>query len=655
MPPVAVCPAASFRAASTPCAARAARFPCSATTLALPLHRFGPVGLISTANSLRRPARVAPGTRARGPARAPRASGNGSGAPSARPEYVPNSISDPNYVRIFDTTLRDGEQSPGCTLTIKEKLDIARGLARLGVDIIEAGFPIASPDDFAAVEQIAKEVGNEVTADGHTPVICGLSRTKFPDLERAWDAVKHAKKPRVHTFIATSEIHMKFKLKMTPDEVVENAVAAVSHLRSLGCEDIEFSPEDAGRSEPEFLYRILGAVIEAGATTINIPDTTGWNLPHEFGCLIAAIKANTPGVENAIISTHCQNDLGLSTANSLSGAMNGARQIECTINGIGERAGNASLEEVVMAIALKGDRQMGGLRTGISPVHIWPLSRMVSDYSGMAVQPHKAIVGANAFAHESGIHQDGMLKNKETYEIMSPETIGLNRVDGVGLTFGKHSGRHALGSRLKELGFSTLDKHELDTIFVRFKDLADKKKGITDEDLIALVSDEQQQGTVVWQLEDLQVVCGTLELPTATVRLTGPDGLKHIASGIGTGPVDASYKAVDSLVKVPCDLRDYSITSVTAGIDALATTKVVIAPSAKAAGKLTAQGRTYDRTFTGMGADDDIVVASTRAYISALNKVITHLKAQQETMDAMSTVSGSIDESVAPPASAAKA
>lgn len=275
-------------------------------------------------------------------------------ASKTRPEYIPNRIDDPNYVRIFDTTLRDGEQSPGATLTSKEKLDIARQLAKLGVDIIEAGFPIASPDDFEAVRTIAMEVGNDVQPDGYVPVICGLSRTKIPDLERAWDAVRHAKKPRVHTFIATSEIHMQYKLKMTRDQVIENAVNAVKHLKSLGCNDIEFSPEDAGRSDPDFLYQVLGEVIKAGATTLNIPDTTGWNLPHEFGGLIAAIKKNTPGADSVIISTHCQNDLGLSTANSLAGAQNGARQIECTINGIGERAGNASLEEVVMAIALRG-------------------------------------------------------------------------------------------------------------------------------------------------------------------------------------------------------------------------------------------------------------------------------------------------------------
>jgi len=303
-----------------------------------------------------------------------------------RPEYVPGHIADPEYVRVFDTTLRDGEQSPGATLTSKEKLDIARQLAKLGVDVIEAGFPVASQGDFEAVRAIAMEVGNTVAEDGYVPVICGLSRTKLTDLERAWEAVKYAARPRVHTFIATSQVHMQYKLRMTEDEVVANAVAAVRHLRSLGCSDIEFSPEDAGRSELPFLHRILGEVIAAGATTLNIPDTTGWNLPHEFANLIADLRANVPGAEGVVFSTHCQNDLGLSTANSLAGAMAGARQIECTINGIGERAGNASLEEVVMAIALRGDAQMGGLFTAINPVHITPTSKMVVRMEGLAVE-----------------------------------------------------------------------------------------------------------------------------------------------------------------------------------------------------------------------------------------------------------------------------
>nr|GMD20757.1 2-isopropylmalate synthase B [Ipomoea batatas] len=320
-----------------------------------------------------------------------------------RPDYVPNRISDPNYVRVFDTTLRDGEQSPGATMTTKEKLDVARQLAKLGVDIIEAGFPAASEADFEAVRLIAQEVGN---GEGeHVPVICGLSRCNQRDIDRAWEAVKDAKKPRVHTFIATSEIHMKFKLNMTREQVVEKATSMVAYARSLGCSDVEFSPEDAGRSDREFLYHILGEVIKAGATTLNIPDTVGYTLPTEFGQLIADIKVNTPGIENVIISTHCQNDLGLSTANTLAGAYAGARQVEVTINGIGERAGNASLEEVVMALKCRGEQVLGGLYTGINTQHIIMASKMVEEYTGLLVQPHKAIVGANAFAHESGIHQ----------------------------------------------------------------------------------------------------------------------------------------------------------------------------------------------------------------------------------------------------------
>jgi 2-isopropylmalate synthase len=554
--------------------------------------------------------------------------GDSTPAQRKRPEYIPNRIDDPDYVRIFDTTLRDGEQSPGATLTSKEKLEIARQLSKLGVDIIEAGFPVASPDDFEAVRAISKDVGNVVDSDGYVPVICGLSRTRELDLTTAWDAVRHARRPRVHTFIATSEIHMKHKLRMTPSQVIENAVNAVRLLRSYGCEDIEFSPEDAGRSDPNFLYEVLGAVIEAGATTLNIPDTTGWNVPHEFQTLIAGIKANTPGAGNVIISTHCQNDLGLSTANSLAGAMGGARQIECTINGIGERAGNASLEEVVMAIALRGKDQMGGLWTGMRPVHISATSKMVSDYSGMMIQPHKAIVGANAFAHESGIHQDGMLKSRDTYEIMSPETIGLAREDEAGIVMGKHSGRHALGSRLKQLGYDLSDEN-LNDVFVRFKNLADKKKNITDDDVLALVGDEVHQPTTIWNLEGLQVVCGSLGLPSATVKMTGPDGITLTATSIGTGPVDAAYKAIDTLVRVPAELIDYSVNSVTEGIEALAHTRVVIKPGGDA-GRAGASVQNYKgdvtlRSFSGSGADEDIVSSSARAYVSALNKMIGYV------------------------------
>jgi 2-isopropylmalate synthase len=491
-----------------------------------------------------------------------------------RPLYTPGRISDPDYVRIFDTTLRDGEQSPGATLTSNEKLEIARMLAKLGVDIIEAGFPIASPDDFDGVKQIADIVGNEVFEDGYVPVICGLSRANEKDIQRAWDAVKSAKRPRVHTFIATSKIHMESKLNKTPEEVVEIAVKAVAFARSLGCEDIEFSPEDAGRSDPEFLYHILSKVIEAGATTLNIPDTTGWNMPWEFGSLIEQLRANVAGAENVIFSTHCQNDLGLATANSLAGAKNGARQLECTINGIGERAGNASLEEIVMALALKGDTHFSGgpgtgrLYTAINPVHITPTSKMVAEYTGMKCQPHKAIVGANAFQHESGIHQDGMIKNKGTYEIMTPESIGLMRGEsqsGAGIVLGKHSGRNAVGTRLRELGYD-LDPDKLNAIFARFKQVAERKKGgLEDEDLEALVSDSTLMP--LWEVTGLQVTTGMSGMPTATVKMRGPDFVERYVAATGTGPVDAVYKAIDQIMGVKVNLETYEMQGVTEGIE----------------------------------------------------------------------------------------
>jgi 2-isopropylmalate synthase len=494
----------------------------------------------------------------------------------SRPVYYPGRIDDPDYVRIFDTTLRDGEQSPGATLTSNEKLEIAQNLAKLGVDIIEAGFPIASPDDFSAVKQIADIVGNEVYEDGYVPVICGLSRANERDIQVAWDAVKGAKRPRVHTFIATSPIHMVAKLNKTPDEVVEIAVNAVKFAKSLGCNDIEFSPEDAGRSDPEFLYRILSEVIKAGATTLNIPDTTGWNMPWEFGGLIKMLRENVVGAENVIFSTHCQNDLGLATANSLAGALNGARQLECTINGIGERAGNASLEEVVMSLALKGGTHFSGgpgtgkLYTAVNPVYITPTSKMVSEYTGMACQPHKAIVGANAFQHESGIHQDGMIKNKSTYEIMTPESIGLMRGEqqsGAGIVLGKHSGRNAVGTRLKELGFD-LDVDKLNAVFTRFKQVAERKKGgLEDDDLEALVIDQAGLNNQLWMVTGLQVATGMSGIPTATVKMLGPDGVERYVACTGTGPVDAVYKAIDQIMGVSVKLETYQLNSVTEGIE----------------------------------------------------------------------------------------
>mmetsp|Transcript_26483 Transcript_26483/g.57559 ORF Transcript_26483/g.57559 Transcript_26483/m.57559 type:complete len:660 (-) Transcript_26483:335-2314(-) len=547
------------------------------------------------------------------------AEGNGNGAAPTkpkRPEYIPNRIDDPNYVRIFDTTLRDGEQSPGATLTSKEKLDIAKQLKKLGVDIIEAGFPAASPDDHAAVSEIAKTVGNDVDEDGYVPVICGLSRANKKDIDASWSAVKHAKRPRIHTFIATSKIHMEYKLKKTEDQVVALAVEAVKYCRSLGCTDIEFSPEDAGRSEPEFLYRILGEVIKAGATTINIPDTVGITIPDEFGDLIAKIKANTPGADDVVISTHCQNDLGLSTGNSLAGAVNGARQIECTINGIGERAGNASLEEVAVALDLRGQDHMNGLFTGLSIEHISLTSRMVAEYTGMAVQPHKAIVGQNAFAHESGIHQDGMLKNKTTYEIIEPERVGIVRKDSAGIFLGKHSGRHALKTRLETLGVS-LEGDELMEVFNRFKLVAEAKGGgVQDEDLFAILSDELYQPAELWHLEELQVVSGRT-MPTATVKLVGPDGMPKVFCSVGTGPVDAAYKAVDMAMQIPVELLHFEMNSVTEGIDALAITKVIIR---QANSELE-----VERKFQGSAADTDVIASSVKAYIHALNKLIDYV------------------------------
>eukprot|EP00536_Pseudo-nitzschia_multiseries_P003365 jgi/Psemu1/236620/estExt_Genewise1.C_510098 len=557
-------------------------------------------------------------------------------ARKSRPKYIPGEIPDPDYVRIFDTTLRDGEQSPGATLTSQEKLEIARNLAKLGVDIIEAGFPIASPDDFAAVKQIADIVGNEVFEDGYVPVVCGLSRANPKDIERAWDAVKGAKLPRIHTFIATSPIHMETKLNKTPDEVVEIAVNAVTFAKSLGCDDIEFSPEDAGRSDPEFLYRILSEVIKVGATTLNIPDTTGWNMPWEFGDLISKLRENVEGADKVVFSTHCQNDLGLATANSLAGAKNGARQLECTINGIGERAGNASLEEIVMSLALKGETHFDGsqgsgkLYTAVNPVHITATSKMVSEYTGMICQPHKAIVGVNAFQHESGIHQDGMIKNKSTYEIMTPESIGLMRGDaqsGAGIVLGKHSGRNAVGTRLKELGYD-LDMDKLNSVFQRFKQVAEKKKGgLEDEELESLVWDQSDTPNALWKISGLQVTTGMSGVPTATVKMIGPDMVERFVATTGTGPVDAVYKAIDLIMGVSVDLETYALSAVNEGIDAMAVTRVTIAPKEGGPNDSLSihsqSGNLEARKFSGSGSDTDIMTSSARAYVSALNKLLT--------------------------------
>lgn len=522
-----------------------------------------------------------------------------------------------NYVHIFDTTLRDGEQSPGATLTSAEKLEIARALARLGVDVMEAGFPAASPDDLEGVRRIAVEVGNMAGPSGQPPIICGLARAASSDIDKAWQAVQFAARPRLHTFLATSVIHMKHKLRMDPEEVVDRVREMVSYAKGY-CDDVEFSPEDAGRSNPEFLYLVLGEAIKAGATTLNIPDTVGYTTPNEFGSLIAGIMANTPGIENAIVSVHCHDDLGLATANTLAGLAAGARQAEVTINGIGERAGNTSLEEVVMALQTR--RPAYNLETGIDSTQITRVSRMVSNYTGIPVQPNKAIVGANAFAHEAGIHQDGMLKHHETYEIMRPEMVGLQRSS---LVLGKHSGRHALKVRLSEMGYELTDE-ELREAFERFKDLADKKKTITDADLAALITDQLYQPREVFTLEGLQVACGTMGMPTATVRLTGPDGTEYVEAAIGTGPVDATYKAIDNIVQMPNCLLEFAVRAVTEGIDAIGEVTVRLeAENGNVHQRTSPQsGLIQPRTFGGHGADTDIIVASAKAYLSAINKLL---------------------------------
>ena len=525
-------------------------------------------------------------------------------------------VQNSDYVRIFDTTLRDGEQSPGATMTSEEKLKVAATLARLGVDIIEAGFPAASPDDLAAVQKIGATTGcsgGAATPSGRPPVITGLARATKGDIDKAWEAVKTAERPRIHTFLATSDIHMKHKLRMTRPEVVARVGEMVAYAAAL-CDNVEFSPEDGGRSDPEFLYEVLGVAIAAGATTLNIPDTVGYTMPEEFGALIAGIIANTPGIEKAIVSTHCHNDLGLATANSLAGIRAGARQVEVAINGIGERAGNTSLEEVVMALHTR--RPFYNLSTGIDTTQIMRASKLVSACTGIHVQPNKAIVGANAFAHEAGIHQDGMLKHETTYEIMRPETVGAAKSL---LVLGKHSGRHAVRSRLTELGYQLSDE-DLGRAFKCFKLLAEKKKSIIDADLEALIADELYRPEEIWKLDGIQVACGTMGMPTATVRLLGPDDQLSTCAAIGTGPVDAALQAIREIVDVEIRLVELSVQSVTAGIDALGGVTVKVqAPNPDTGDPLERDG---SRTYVGYGANTDIVVASAKAYLAGVNKVL---------------------------------
>lgn len=506
-----------------------------------------------------------------------------------------------DYVRIFDTTLRDGEQSPGATLTSAEKLEIARQLARLGVDIIEAGFPAASPDDLAAVQRIAREVG---TPDG--PIICGLARAVESDIRTCWEGVKDAAKPRIHTFLGTSDIHLQYQTGLTRDQALDVIRKSVTLARSL-CEDVEFSPMDAGRTDMEFLIKACAAAVECGATTLNIPDTVGYVTPEEWYETLHTLITETPGAgpgSGVTWSVHCHNDLGLATANTLAGVLAGARQVEVTINGIGERAGNTSLEEVVMALRTRP--QFYHVDTRANTREIMKTSRMVSNYTGLSVQANKAIVGKNAFAHEAGIHQDGVLKHHSTYEIMRPEDVGLAHSD---LVLGKHSGRHALRARLRELGYDISDE-ELAEVFKRFKDLADAKKTVTDADLEALVADQVQGPHEFFKLIDIQVTSGTMGMPTATVKLESGDGTRVVHAAVGTGPVDASFRAVDAVVQAPNTLLEYSVHSVTEGIDAVGEVTVRISP------------KDDTRSFGGYGADDDIIVASVRAYLAALNRMI---------------------------------
>ncbi|HUE75978.1 MAG TPA: 2-isopropylmalate synthase [Chloroflexota bacterium] len=507
-------------------------------------------------------------------------------------------------VQIFDTTLRDGEQSPGATLNVEEKLEIAHQLARLGVDIVEAGFPITSQGDFDAVQLIAREVRG-VT-------IAGLARALPADIDRAWEAVRDADAPRIHVFVSASDIHLQHQMRKSRDQVLEMVSAMVSRAKGY-LSDVEFSPMDATRAEHEYLFEMLSLAVEAGATTLNIPDTVGYTTPDEFYRLIQEIFQRVRGIEKTVISVHCHNDLGMAVANSLAAVQGGARQIECTINGIGERAGNAALEEIVMAIKTRPDAY-GGVATGVDTTQIYKTSRLVSSRTGIIVQPNKAIVGSNAFAHESGIHQDGVLKERSTYEIMEAKSVGL--VEST-LVLGKHSGRHAFKARLEDLGFH-LSPEELNRAFLRFKDLADKKKDVSDRDIEALISDEVKPSTDLYRLDHIQVSCGDHLIPTATVRIITPDGRVLTETSTGTGPVDAVYRAIDRVVPVEGRLTEYVVQAVTAGIDAL--------------GEVTVRVEAGDsRTFNGHAANTDVIVASARAYMSALNRVLLHRQQQRET------------------------
>lgn len=495
-----------------------------------------------------------------------------------------------NRVYLFDTTLRDGEQSPGVSLNAEEKLEIALQLARLGVDIIEAGFPVSSPGDFKAVKRIADAVKG--------PVIAGLCRASRSDIDRTWEALKGAENPRIHTFLATSPIHLKYKLHKSRDEVLVQAVEAIKYAKRY-CSDVEFSAEDASRSDPDYLALVVQKVIEAGATTVNLPDTVGYAIPEEFGLFIRNIMSKVPNVDQAVISVHCHDDLGMAVANSLAGILNGARQVECAVNGIGERAGNASLEEIIMALYTR--KAFYEKQIKINYGEIYRTSRLVSSLTGMSVQPNKAIIGKNAFLHESGIHQDGVLKDRSTYEIMSPELIGLSQSN---LVLGKHSGRHAFKDHMEELGYF-LDEEEMEKAFMGFKEIADKKKQVTNDDLEALVKDRVWAIPERFSLAYLHVSAGTAVVPTATVKLQ-IDHMTFEAAATGDGPVDAGCKAVDRITDIYGHMLDYKLNAIGSGKDAL--------------GEVLSRIEIAGNIYNGRGLSTDIIEASVKSYINAINK-----------------------------------
>jgi 2-isopropylmalate synthase len=508
---------------------------------------------------------------------------------------------DPNRVLIFDTTLRDGEQSPGISLNTAEKLEIAHQLARLGVDVIEAGFPITSPGDFEAVQAIAREVEG--------PIVAGLARTHVQDIDAAWNAVRDAARPRIHTFISTSDIHIRHQLQTTREDVQGQARAAVAHARQY-CEDVEFSPMDATRADVEFTAEVCAIAVQEGATTVNIPDTVGYTMPAEYTAYLNRLYELVPGLRDVVVSVHCHDDLGLAVANSFAGVLAGARQVECAVNGIGERAGNASLEEIVMLLHTRGEA-VGGLHSGCNTREIARTSRLVARLTGYAVQPNKAIVGRNAFAHESGIHQDGVLKERETYEIMDATTVGL---DSNAIVLGKHSGRHALRQALEDLGFE-VSGNALNQAFHRFKEIADRKKQITAMDLEAIVADELREEVEGYVLEWFDVEASTRRPPHATVCVRTPDGTELQGSFTGDGPVDAIFRAINSATGIDAKLREFRVDAVTGGQDALGETSVVL--------------ELDGRSAAGQGVSTDIIEAAGRAYVRALSNAVRRREAAE--------------------------